>query len=169
MAATRLYFAFGSNLHAPRMLGRVPSARFVAVARMADYTLAFRKRGKDGSGKCDVAPAEGNVVWGVVYCIEAADQPRLDAAEGPGYRVAPVTVTTGPETLAAFTYIARPAWYTREPPHAWYRDLVVAGARDHGLPPDYVAAIAAVPAIADRGPDSRGGGVTPDAGSRVRT
>ena len=34
-------------------------------------------------------------------------------------------------------------------PSTWYRDLVVAGAIEHGLPPRYVEELARVPAAAD--------------------
>lgn len=34
-------------------------------------------------------------------------------------------------------------------PFDWYRDLVVAGAREHGLPPTYVEELALTPAAPD--------------------
>ena len=46
-----LYFAYGSNLCANRMLERVPSARVIAPARVDDRQLSLGKQGRDGSGK----------------------------------------------------------------------------------------------------------------------
>jgi gamma-glutamylcyclotransferase len=34
-------------------------------------------------------------------------------------------------------------------PFDWYRDLVVAGAVEHGLPPSYVEELAQIPAVSD--------------------
>jgi gamma-glutamylcyclotransferase len=34
-------------------------------------------------------------------------------------------------------------------PYDWYKALVIAGAREHGLPADYIAALAAAPAKPD--------------------
>jgi hypothetical protein len=38
-------------------------------------------------------------------------------------------------------------------PYSWYRRLVVEGARQHALPPDYIARIEAIPAVEDRDSD----------------
>lgn len=151
-ADIRLYFAYGSNLHPGRMVARVPTAVRVAVARLNDYRLTFAKWGEDGSGKCDVAPADGDVVWGVVYRIDASEQHRLDAAEGPGYRIETVSLATDDGALEAFTYIARPDWLTDDPPYDWYRDIVAAGVREHGLPADYMARIESVATVPDLRP-----------------
>ncbi len=151
-ADTRLYFAYGSNLHGTRMCARVPSAQRLAVARLHGHRLTFGKWGEDGSGKCDVTPADGDVVWGVVYRIDSAEQHRLDAAEGPGYRIETVTLARDDGPIEAFTYIARPAWLTDAPPYDWYRDIVAAGAREQALPADYVARIEAAVAVPDPRP-----------------
>ena len=146
---TGLYFAYGSNMYSPRLQSRVSSARFVDIARLPGYCLAFRKRGHDGSGKCDLEPFEMETVWGVLFRVDTAELDALDAAEGEGYRRKPVVVTTSEDFVDAFTYRARADWLTHELPFDWYRDLVVAGAQEHGLPEVYTAAIAAMDACAD--------------------
>ena len=150
-----LYFAYGSNLHVPRMTARVPSARTVAVARLPGFRLAFRKRAADGSMKCDVEPAEDATVWGVVYRLDAAHLPNLDAAEGEGYARVTHTVTRadGEVDFEAVTYRARDGWLGEGRPHDWYRDLVLVGARDHRLPEPWVAAIAGQHADPDPDPE----------------
>lgn len=147
--ATGLYFAYGSNMYSPRLSSRVPSARFLDIARLPGYCLAFRKRGRDGSGKCDLEPFDMETVWGVLYRIDMDELGALDEAEGEGYRRESVVVTTSEAFVDALTYRARPDWLTDELPFDWYRDLVVAGAREHGLPEIYTAAIAAMDARAD--------------------
>lgn len=149
---TLFYFAYGSNMYSPRLRARVPSAGFVDVARLTGQCLSFRKRGRDGSAKCDLEPLEAETVWGVLWRLDADDLGSLDAAEGEGYRREPVTVATSNRFLDAFTYRARPGWYTEALPFDWYRDLVAAGAREHGLPEPYIAAVADWPAEPDPDP-----------------
>ena len=150
-----LYFAYGSNLHQPRMRARVPSAHAVAIARLPGYRVAFRKRSVDGSTKCDLEPAAQATAWGVVYRLDPSERPDLDAAEGPGYtRVAEIVTTgDGAGQLAVFTYRANADARGEGRPHDWYRDLVVLGARAHGLPAPWVEAIAAHHADPDPDPE----------------
>jgi hypothetical protein len=152
-----LYFAYGSNMHTGRLRERVPSCAVRTVAALPGHTLRFHKRGRDGSAKCD-AYASGcatDMVYGVVFALDAAERPALDRAEGSGYCAAPVLLhTSSGATLSAYTYLAVPA--AIDPalrPFRWYLDLVVAGARAHGLPADYVAWLAGTPACAD--PDTQ--------------
>lgn len=150
----RLYFAYGSNLYPPRMRARVPSADVVAAGRVPGFRLAFRKSGRDGSAKCDLEAAPEATVWGALYRFAAADQPALDAAEGPGYYIDRVTVTTPEGLVEAFTYRARRDWIDATAvPYDWYRDLVVAGARAHDFPEMYVAAVAGIDAVPDPDPE----------------
>jgi gamma-glutamylcyclotransferase len=40
-------------------------------------------------------------------------------------------------------------------PYCWYRDFVIQGAIEHGLPPAYIEALAAQPFIQDPDPERR--------------
>lgn len=59
-----------------------------------------------------------------------------------------VTVLAGGRPLRAWAYYATSIDLNVRP-YDWYRDLVIAGAREHGLPPEYIQALEAVPAIKD--------------------
>jgi hypothetical protein len=138
-------FAYGSNLSTFRLRARTPSARPIGVAELHEHELRWHKRGRDGSGKCDVEAGSGSV-WGVVYEIAVAEKPLLDAAEGlhRGYAEREVVVV-GAElgTVRASLYQATDI----EPslrPFDWYKAFVLAGAREHALPTAYVERIAAV-------------------------
>jgi len=146
---TFLYFAYGSNMYEQRLRARAPSAHYYDIARLPAHYLAFRKEGADGSGKCDLAPFDPETVWGVVYCVDEAEREDLDAAEGEGYCAITATVASGEGFLDVHTYQARPGWYTDALPFSWYRELVAAGARQHGLPELYVAAIEEMDAVED--------------------
>lgn len=143
------YFAYGSNLFSPRLRARAPSARVVGVAVLPGHALRFHKRGRgDGSGKCNVwrdAAAPG--VPGALYEVADPEWADLDAAEGRGSgyeRLEVVVVRAGGERVAASTYVAQPhAIDDTLLPYRWYRDLVLAGAREHALPSEHVARIEA--------------------------
>ena len=139
-----LYFAYGSNLCASRLCGRVPSAVSVGCARLPGRRLVTDKLGRDGSGKANLREDAAATVWGVLYEIDGVHWPALDACE-PGYaRVALEVVTEAGARLLAQTYVSETL--TPDPvPFAWYKRLMIEGAREHGLPADYVAVLEAWP------------------------
>lgn len=126
----------------PRLQARLASAAFVATARLEAHRLAFHKVGADGSGKCDCHATgdPGHHVYGVVYEIARAEKPVLDRIEGLGIGYAEKRVsllTADGEGLEAFLYTAiriDPALV----PFRWYKTHVLAGARAHCLPAEYV-------------------------------
>lgn len=138
-----LYFAYGSNLASERIHrpDRAPSARVVGTASLSGHVLAWHKRGADGSGKCTISPTgrRADGVWGVVWEISEDDVARLDAVEGPGYQRVELVVTSANQKMNVFTYLARESHL--DPalrPADGYRALVVAGAREHGLPASWI-------------------------------
>lgn len=157
-AATFLNFAYGSNMLSARLRERVSSARPAGTACLAGFSLRWHKVSMDGSGKCNVVEdaTPGACVWGVVFAIDCAQKDSLDKAEGlgNGYGIREVNVMLGGATLAAQAYVATrtDAAYL---PYDWYKALVVAGAREHDLPPDYVAVLEAQPCIADANEERR--------------
>lgn len=152
MSELRLYFAYGSNLHPERLRCRVPSARVVGLSVLAGHELRFGKRGLDGSGKCTVCAtsASGAQVLGALFEMRAAEQPLLDAVEGPDYEPRLARFSLQNSCVEGFYYEARDhAVDNKLVPFDWYRDLVVAGARYHGFPAAYVQALAAVRCAGD--------------------
>lgn len=135
---------------------RAPSAKKVTIGWMDGYRLTFDKVSRDGSGKCDCEhtgnPADR--AYGVVYEIARADESALDQAEGlnRGYDKQVIEAATDAGSLIAIVYIA-----TRKAPglkpYDWYKEHVLRGARENGLPVGYVRAIEAVEAMPD--PDPR--------------
>jgi hypothetical protein len=122
------------------------------MAVLDAHALRFHKRSADGSAKCDIMPADGARVYGVVFRVHPNDLARLDAAER-GYERANVHVFDGTADLTVFTYRARADRIVPGlKPYPWYRDLVVLGARHHRLPAAYVAAIEAVATSDDPDP-----------------
>jgi gamma-glutamylcyclotransferase len=132
-----------------RVQARCPSAKAKLVATADNYSLAFFKRGRDGSGKATLVPDTrvGQRVVGVVFELDGRELSQLDRFEGAGKgydRVEQFRVRAedGAGNLEAFTYIGNEDFLDPNlKPYDWYLRLVVAGAREHALPDEYVAAI----------------------------
>ena len=157
------YFAYGSNMLARRLTdpSRAPSAVARGVARAPGFVVRFHKVGRDGSGKCTLVAAADDraVAFGVLYEVADADGERLDRVEGVhtgGYlRRAVQLRLSDRRTTEAMTYVAGDEYVdATRLPFDWYRDLVVAGAIEHGLPAGYVEELEQVPAASD--PDVAG-------------
>jgi gamma-glutamylcyclotransferase len=152
MPGTYLYFAYGSNMFAPRLAARTPSAVPITTAFVDGRRLVFDKVSTDGSGKCDIE-ATGNPadrVYGVIFRIARAEERALDEAEGlgHGYRKNHIMVVTFEGTLAAVAYFATEKDPKRRP-YDWYKAFVVQGATENALPAAYIELIRAVPSQAD--------------------
>lgn len=140
MTATVLYAAYGSNLHPVRLGARVPSAVLLGKSSVSGRSLRFHKRGRDGSGKCNIVQADAEV-FVAVYEMASRHIPRLHRFEGAGmgYEVETLRV---PDFGECMTYVASlehiddelTAW-------SWYKELVLAGCRYLGFPNQYIAEI----------------------------
>lgn len=145
-------FAYGSNMLTGQMARRASSARPIAPAHLERFALRWHKRSKDGSGKCSIEETgrRQDVVWGVLYELNPTDKIKLDEFEGlgRGYGERRVTVSSQSKNLTVLAYYATSV----DPnvrPYSWYRELVVAGAREHDLPAEYIRSLEAIPAIED--------------------
>jgi len=153
------YFAYGSNMLTERLRARCNSVTTRCLASADEYRLAFSKKSRDGSGKATIRPDEAFRVYGVVFDLNETELLALDEAEGAGSgydRVENFKVHADGlnGALDVVTYIASPGYTDPEfKPYDWYLKLVVAGARQHGLPPQYVDEIEAVQSIPDPKPN----------------
>lgn len=145
-------FAYGSNMPVVRLRERCPSARALGIAELSGHELRWHKRSMDGSGKCDIVAvdAPNASVLGVLFEIAAEEKPALDRAEGlnKGYDEVEVEVLCGGRQVAAKAYRATDTNPSLRP-YTWYRALVIAGAKEHGLPAPYIAGLESVPADED--------------------
>ena len=142
----QVYFIYGANMNPAQMAVRCSNPEAIAVARLADYRLAFfgHSRVWDG-GEETVIRRPGDEVWGVVFKLSFADADALDAwqdvrLDGSGSHFlcpAEVADTEGVRHRALL--------YKRDrcgepcPPSEEYLGHLVAGAAAHMLPADYVA------------------------------
>jgi gamma-glutamylcyclotransferase len=140
------YFAYGSNMLAARLRGRVGSAKPIGRARLADRSLLFNKRGRDGSGKANLVEDAGAVVWGVLYQIRGETLATLDGFEPEYARTAVSVVLDHGRAVKSLTYLSY-RLHDDPRPLVWYKRLVLQGAREHRLPDEYVRRLEAMPAV----------------------
>lgn len=154
MDDTLNYFAYGSNLCYQRIAERIGECEIHGVARLSGYRLVFHKVSPDGSGKCNAfhTTDPSDELLGVIYRVTPAQQGMLDEIEGVGfgYDAKTCCVETGGEALPSVLYVAQTEYvdHTAEP-YEWYKDFVVHGARQHGLPESYIGMIERVRAMQD--------------------
>lgn len=156
-----IYFAFGSNLDVVRLHLHCPSARFVTIARLPDYRLAFsiESRNTWHGGVADILPSAGDEVWGALWVIAGGHSRALDEQEGvfrtpPAYQRYAVAVhTPAGDVVTCRSYrVVAPDLAGIDPSPA-YKATVLRGARACGLPSDYIACLEA---IADNGATASG-------------
>jgi gamma-glutamylcyclotransferase len=142
--SSNLYFAYGSNLSAARLRELAPSAVVRGAAHVTGFALRLDKRGVDGTAKANLHPAPGGVVWGAIYALDPADWARLDARERD-YARFEIEIVQGDRHALAQTY--RSDHLTQDAvAAAWYKRLIVDGARAHALPAEWCAWLDALPA-----------------------
>jgi len=85
------------------------------------------------------------VIWGVVFKIDPAEKPCLDKHEGldQGYAEKQITVIDlNGAHHPVFMYAAEETHINPAlRPYSWYKRFVVEGARQHRLPPEYIAVL----------------------------
>jgi hypothetical protein len=124
---------------------------------MPGKRLAFHKRSQDSSGKCLFYEPGGthDIMYGVVYEFDSAEKSKLDDLEGlsKGYNEQLVAFQLNGETYHSFIYVAASTHIDASlAPYGWYKEMVLLGARYHGLPPEYIAKIEAVSSVLDPDP-----------------
>jgi gamma-glutamylcyclotransferase (GGCT)/AIG2-like uncharacterized protein YtfP len=150
-SVSHVVFAYGSNMCSGRFRDyRMHPEGAGCSALLTGYRLLFNKPSTDSSGKANVELHEGSQVWGVLYSIPDADLTVLDQGE-VGYQRVKLSVTTPDgEKHDAWVYIAsRPSNAAGLRPFTWYTRFLVEGAREHALPPDYIATLENIETVQD--------------------
>lgn len=139
------YFAYGSNMQSATLRGRRRIEPLEArVGRLAGYGLCFDiPVGPGERGVANLCTNPDSTVWGVLFLLEPEQHSHLDRTEGVGaglYRRVKVEVDASGQIVIAETYISEIRDPVRRPSHR-YRSLLIEGAREHGLPVAYLAAL----------------------------
>jgi len=148
------YFAYGSNMQAATLRGRRGITWASAVpARLTGWRFVCDKPpllSAMGEAFANLVPEEGAEVYGVLFELEADDLAHVELTEGVligNYRRIDVTVepVAGGVAVTAATLVTD----ARDPvlvPSERYRALMVEGARQHGLPAEWIAFLEGLPA-----------------------
>jgi cation transport regulator ChaC len=148
------YFAYGSNMCRGTFIER-RGIRPLAAQRafLDDYRLCFDLPiGPGERGVANLRAEAGARTWGVAYLLAADVCEFLDRTEGVHrgfYRRLPVAIVADEGgRVAAFAYQGE-ARHTERKPSARYLGIVLDGAREFGLPSEYVAWLEAFPLAVD--------------------
>lgn len=136
-----------------RLNARISNITRLGVATLYEHDLRFHKvSNKDGSGKCDIFETSDPLhrVIGVVYKIDPLEKPVLDKFEGIGfgYEEKQVSVEMNGDLISAYAYYATKIDQGLRPLH-WYKEHVLRGARENGLPDHYIRKIEMIASIDD--------------------
>ena len=139
------YFSYGSNLSKQQMLRRTGSIPTSQAAFLVNYRLAFRKVLTGQDVYATVVPTPGAIVHGVAYLCNPHAMAQLDLFEGVAencYRRESVPVTThSNDILECIVYIGEAFSAEDSVPSSSYLNLILTGAKEHQLPPDYIESI----------------------------
>jgi hypothetical protein len=122
-----------------RLSRRVGAFDILGCARLPEYRHLFNKHGSDDTAKGNIQPDGGQQVHGALYQLSAEQTAILDRYEG-GYQRLWIEVMSERGSMRALTYEAIRLSDRLEPTHD-YLHHYVRGAREHGLPNDYLRAI----------------------------
>jgi len=134
-----LYFAYGANMDARHMEGRVRDARVVAPGRLDGFGLAFNVYSTEWEGgAANLEVDEGGHVWGVLWEVPEEETGGLDAFQGhPTFYRREEVVVQGPAgQVIAWTYRVAHQGGSYVRPTDEYVNRVKSAIRVHGLPPE---------------------------------
>ncbi len=152
------YFAYGSNMSSAIFIARRAMRPSTATwGCLEGYRLCFDLPvGPGERGVANIVAENGARTCGVLYRITPEEGERLDRSEGVQgglyRRVAVVVTAAGPERVAAFTYQS-PYESPGRRPSPRYMGLLLEGAREHGLPAEYVAFLRTFELACDERPE----------------
>ncbi len=141
------YFAYGSNLWMEQVADRtgpiLQGDDRPRLARLPDHRLVFNMQEGPDEVFANIMPGE-DTVFGVVYRLTHASLDRMDRHEQGYVRMRVRVVLEDGEFIEAVTYVADPAYVAHGGrPSAVYLRRIVLGARQHGLPEDYIRGVLA--------------------------
>lgn len=150
MTETRHYFAYGANMSS-EVLQRRRGLRPISAeaARLEGWRLVFEQPGIRFIEPvfASITAQAGCCVHGVLYRLPETQLARLNRTEGAGYELVDVAVRGDQSGLVeACTYLSKTPCGGRKPSRTYLKKLI-RGAREHGLPSDYIERLRRVDTI----------------------
>jgi hypothetical protein len=132
-----VYFAYGSNMSRTRLTARLGDVADLGAASVAGWRIRFNKKGKDGTGKTNLARHAGGEVHGVLFRVSPQAWAKLASLE-IGYAEEHIGVVHDGHAVLARTFVAREVSPGLRPSRD-YLAFLIEGAEEHKLPAGYVA------------------------------
>jgi gamma-glutamylcyclotransferase (GGCT)/AIG2-like uncharacterized protein YtfP len=134
-----LYFAYGANMDPNAMRQRAPNSRVLGRARLVRHKFFIMK-----SGFASVRRDPHTDVHGVLFDLALSDVPALDRFEEVGRglytKVVQPVLREGAAAARALVYVG--ASTEEGKPTSAYLDTILTGAKEGGLPENYIAFLA---------------------------
>lgn len=135
-----LYFAYGSNMNFKQMEKRCPSSRFIKRACLEKYKFVYDGYSNIREGAvANIVKSKGSIVWGGLFKINKDNLGALDCCEGYFSKIYNrKTIIVNDDEGKSYKAIV----YLRTGkdvgmPHQKYRNIIIKGAKDCGLPKGY--------------------------------
>ena len=156
-----IYFAYGSNLDQIQVVQRIGDVELVGVGYIEGYSLAFNKRGIDGTAKANLYAEHPKAkTWGAFYAVTPEQFKTMASYEG-GYvkiwvqgqlaTIRPEDYTSYGEPFTAATFISG-NFSSVGYPSPVYKERILTGMVELGLPPQLIANLEQVRTITPYNP-----------------
>jgi sulfite reductase (NADPH) flavoprotein alpha-component len=146
------YFGFGSNMNITSLRAKgvepLASRRAILHGWRLRFNVQHFFRHEGGVGNIEPSEAPDDRVLGLLHDCPDEALPPLDAMEalGHGYERITVEVEAEGDRVPAFTYVGMPEFIDDTClPSRRYLNIVIDGARQAGLDPDYLRELVAQP------------------------
>jgi gamma-glutamylcyclotransferase (GGCT)/AIG2-like uncharacterized protein YtfP len=146
-----LYFSYGSFLDSETLKRHCPKAQYVGKAILPNWEVQFNFLSRTyKGGVTGIEPAVAKLVRGVLYDVSNEELQHLDSIEGVPegiyYRQTIYVVDESGKPMKTVTYRTT---NPRGPfkPMRKYLDLMIKGAKEHGLEQDYIQQLEAIETI----------------------
>lgn len=142
------YFGYGSNMSSTMMQEWCPNHKLIGKAQLIGWKLVFTRLSQRWkAGVADVIKSKNDVVWGGLYEISESDLVALDKKESNGvnYQRIECDALADNQNYRAFSYVVIDKAVEAIPTSPAYRDTMLRGARELGLPDNYISKIENLP------------------------
>lgn len=135
-----LYFAYGSNMNHEQMSKRCPNARFLCRAYLENHKFVYDGHSTTRKGPvANVVQENGNKVWGGLFEVNKDNLSALDYCEGypNSYNRTDLDIKDDEGIIRKAIVYSRTGKDLGKPSKE-YREITLQGARDCGLPNEYI-------------------------------
>lgn len=149
---SRIYFAYGCNLNNEIIHQRCIAPKVIGIARLPGYKLGFYGHSYIWDGAVEgIVKDPLSELWGVLYDLSFSDCDQLDGYEDARFDGAgvhfhyPVRVFDVQNTEVEAILYKKSELGEKKLPSTEYLHTIVQGARENGLPEEYVNTLQNMP------------------------